>query len=449
MALSATSNQSILNINSTTSIASGVAFGFGLGKSNVINSGSYNSILNGTGNTSSNNFVLIGNGRLNTISNSYSTILNGNICSVSGIKSTVVNGSINTVGGNYSTILNGQDGKINGTGGLIGNGLSNKIYSNFSSVLNGWFNNISIPGTYSTIINGRLNSITALRGFIGGAGDSNVVSASNGSVLTGWNNEAAHSYATVFGRGAKSRFAGDFVFGYGSGAANVANNKFRVDTTGQIFAVSTSISLGSDYAEYLRWKDDNKNNEDRKGYFVSLDKDTIVISNENIVGIISTNPAIIADAADFEWVGAEIKNIWGEVQYDTYSVYSKDKNTIYENDEGKLFVEVPNKSNVNGISFSANTFDDKENYIKSVIKVPQLNPLYDPSKEYIPRSQRKEYAAVGLLGKLFVKTSEKITSTKIDAGSDGMAKNGTKYHVLKHVKEYTPGSYGVVQVLFK
>lgn len=446
-ALSATTNQSILNVNSTTTVAPGTLWGVGLGKGNTVSSGAYTSIWGGSGNTASNNFSLIGNGRSNTASANYSVVLNGKLNVVSAGYSTIIGGLNNSVSSANCFIGAGQNHKIQGVVSSIVNGISNKIYSYHCFIGGGRSNTIQSSAGYSSIVSGFGNNITSLGSFIAG-GISNTASASM-SFIVGTNSEAAHNYALVLGRGGKSRFAGDLVFAYGSGSANVANNKFRVNSSGQIFAVSTSVSTGADYAETMMWLDENISNEDRVGFFVSAKEDKIYIGNDNIIGIISSNPAILADAADFEWVGCELKDEWGRVQYDTYEkfIHKQNKNNFIYRNGHEWYSEIPNKSNVNGIKIS--TFEENEYDFIQTIKSPKLNPKFNPNVEYIPRSQRKEYAPVGFLGKLLVRTSEKITGTKVDAGQDGMAKNGTKYHVLKHVKNYVPGSYGIIQILFK
>lgn len=448
-ALSASTNQSILNINSTTTVGAGALWGIGLGKGNAVNSGAYTTILNGSGNTSSNNFSMVVNGRENIVSAAYHTILNGRGNSVSaGVgMSTIINGLNNVSLGAYNFIGGGNTNRIQATISSIITGNINKIYSDNCFIGNGSKNTIQNSSSYSSIVNGYQNIISNNYSFIAG-GTRNTASALYSFVI-GTKSEAVHNYTVVLGRGGKSRFAGDLVFAYGSGSANVANNKFRVNASGQIFAVSTSVSTGADYAETMMWLDGNISNEDRVGFFVSAQDDKIYIGNDNIIGIISSNPAILADAADFEWVGCELKDEWGRVQYDTYEkfIHKENKKDIIYRKDSELYSEIPNKSNKNGIKISS--FEENQYNFLKTIKSPKLNPEFNPDIEYIPRSQRKEYAPVGFLGKLLVRTSEKITGTKVDAGQDGMAKNGNTYHVLKHIKEYVPGSYGIVQILFK
>lgn len=52
---------------------------------------------------------------------------------------------------------------------------------------------------------------------------------------------------------------------------------------------------GADYAEFFEWKNNNNNEEDKTGYFVTLDNDKIKIANKDdyILGIVSNYPSFI------------------------------------------------------------------------------------------------------------------------------------------------------------
>jgi len=128
---------------------------------------------------------------------------------------------------------------------------------------------------------------------------------------------------------------------------------------------------------------------------------------------------------------------------------TKNNKLYFLGPDNKIYSEHPSAINIKGtISSDVNVNDLDLNESGNVFQINIYNENYDPNYEYIPRSKRKEWATIGLMGKIFVRTSEKITSTKIDVGSDGRAKNGTKYHVLKTVKEFD-GDFGIVQILFK
>ena len=67
----------------------------------------------------------------------------------------------------------------------------------------------------------------------------------------------------------------------------------------------------ADYAEYFEWSDSNPNNEDRVGYFVSLNPERkIQVSGTNILGIVSATPGVIGNAPQ-EWPKKYLLDEWG------------------------------------------------------------------------------------------------------------------------------------------
>jgi len=54
------------------------------------------------------------------------------------------------------------------------------------------------------------------------------------------------------------------------------------------------------------------------------------------------------------------------------------------------------------ISATSNTLD-KEGTSEYIVTQPRVNPDWDPQKEYISRSERPEWAAVGLLGQILIR----------------------------------------------
>ena len=87
------------------------------------------------------------------------------------------------------------------------------------------------------------------------------------------------------------------------------------------------------------------------------------------------------------------------------------------------------------------------------------NPAWDATQQYTPRSERPEWKTVGMLGKLFVRCSEDITSTYVKVGLDGHAVNAKKsdncamWRVIEVVRQKSDDpdnkGYGVVRILFK
>lgn len=172
------------------------------------------------------------------------------------------------------------------------------------------------------------------------------------------------------GTGLSSKSGTIFVVGNGNEDRTVQSNAFRVDASGDVFAAGEYASNGADYAEFFEWQDGNPNSEDRRGRVVTLDGEKIryAADGEYILGIISGAPAVLGDTYDDQWAGMYEKDIFGSPIKEYYT------EPIYD-DQGVL-VE------------SIEAFKYK------------LNPNYNPAQRYIPRSERKEWAMVGMLGKL-------------------------------------------------
>ena len=129
--------------------------------------------------------------------------------------------------------------------------------------------------------------------------------------------------------------------------------EFRLRGDGQAYADGSWNAGGADYAEYFEWADSNIDNEDRRGYSVSLVNDKIKICEEGDVpvGVISGNPSVVGDSGWNKWNGKYL--------VDRFGSYIKDEN-------GERV----------------------------------LNTEYDPEAEYVSREDRPEWAIVGLMGKL-------------------------------------------------
>ncbi len=160
----------------------------------------------------------------------------------------------------------------------------------------------------------------------------------------------------------------------GNGTAEDArSNCFRVTKTA-VYG-GTYNSSGADYAEWFEWIDNNPDNEDRRGLFVTLDGSKIRFASSDddfILGIVSGMPSVIGDSYDDQWAGMYVLDIFGT--------------PIFED------VEIPDE------------MDDEGNIIipAHIEHRQKLNPEFDNTQEYVPRSKRKEWAAVGMMGKLVV-----------------------------------------------
>lgn len=164
------------------------------------------------------------------------------------------------------------------------------------------------------------------------------------------------------------------LFIIGNGTYSASGNAFRVTTAGGVYGLSAYSSSGADYAEYFEWIDGNPENENRRGYFVTLDGDKIrkaTDKDEYILGVVSATPAVVGDSQSENWNDMYLRDIFGEKLIET--------------------VEVEETTDEHGEVVPAHT---EKRWI--------LNPEYDSSLSYENRENRKEWSAVGLMGKLVV-----------------------------------------------
>lgn len=235
-----------------------------------------------------------------------------------------------------------------------------------------------------------------------------------GTQATGWCSFTIGKYNIDPSSG--NTFHSPFIIGRGADDANRAN-AFRVYGTGQVYAQGAYNTGGADYAEFFEWLDNNSNNEDRVGYFVTLDKDKIKIANSDdyILGIISAAPSIIGNSYDDQWCDMYLKDEWGRV--------------IYEE------VELPEE------------LDEEGNIIIEARKEmqPKLNPVYNNSKKYVGRSQREEWSTVGMLGQLLVRDDGTCKENGYcKCGDGGIATAAeTGYRVLTRVSD------NIIKILFR
>lgn len=197
----------------------------------------------------------------------------------------------------------------------------------------------------------------------------------------------------------------------GSGTSTSARaNCFRAtesNTYGKTYNTS-----GADYAEMFEWFDENQLNEDRIGKFVTLDGDKIRLANEKdtyILGVVSGNASVIGDSYADQWAYMYEQDIFGRPIYET--------------------VTVPEEKDKNGNTLIG---EYKETRLK-------VSSKYDGEKKYIPRNERPEWAAIGLLGKLvclddgtakvndYVKPNENAVAT--------VSQTQTKYRVMRRIDE--------------
>ena len=227
-------------------------------------------------------------------------------------------------------------------------------------------------------------------------------------------NSQAHNYQFVCGRYAEKANDGPTsesdmtgnLFKVGNGTSSSAEaNAFRIATSGAVYGNGAYNSSGADYAEMFEWADGNPDNEDRRGLFVTLDGEKIRLaqSGEYILGAISSTPAVLGDS----YFGDNWHNMY---QKDVFNQIVK-----YKSDDGSLLTQKDN----------SNSYEYK------------LNVNYDPEQTYIPRSERPEWACVGMLGKLIVVDDGSCQINQYcTCGPNGIAtKSDHGYRVMARIDE--------------
>lgn len=348
----------------------------------------------------------------------------------------------------YKTIAGGNYGHAEGYGSSISENVAYSHAEGLNTMVTAYYahaegTNTSASGTgshaegHSTDAQGMdshtegTSTATSINSYNSHAEGSNTYANGDCSHAAGCYTEA-RNYQTVVGRyntirGAAASNTGDtvynansgyFIVGCGTNISSYRANCFRAtesNTYGKTYATS-----GADYAEMFEWTDGNKNKEDRAGLFVTLDGDKLRLatpSDDYILGIVSANASVIGDVYDDEWQGMFIKDIFGRPKKHVYHT-----DPVYD------------------------TFIDKDGKDKKIIVQPastidgfEVNPDYDPDEPYIPRTERPEWDAVGLVGKLvciddgtaqvndYVKCNDQSMATKSDVR--------TKYRVMKRLDE--------------
>lgn len=268
-----------------------------------------------------------------------------------GYKNTLTNAQKTHIGGSENSVTNADSALISGKNNVMTNsgstgfvlaGNGNEIRGQIECSFVGGNSNEIYAGAAYSIVAGNGNRIVGNSPII-----SSIIACSGGTIVP----------ANLIG-GLALGFSTDTSTLPASGASyaivygTLGGNTFAVDVAGNVYCRTVTQS-NADYAELFEWADGNPDNEDRRGMLVALDGDKIVPADGyDIFGIVSANPAVICNSPQ----------IWqGKFKRDVFGCIIKDEN-------GE----------------------------------PILNPEYDPEKKYIPREQRPEWAAVGLVGKLII-----------------------------------------------
>lgn len=343
------------------------------------------------------NMSVGGNG--NTITAGYCGAEYGNGNTKTNCNSTLSCGRNNTMGNADSCLVVGESNNVTGDGNVVG-GFDNTVPNHYNLVV-GAYNNAN--GSNSNIVAGESNKIYGTRSLVVGYqhGDNNTPISPYDSIVCGYGHKGGITYGIVCGMHADlSNGTGNRIV-VGNGSGSTASNCFRVDSQGRVYAAEYNTS-GADYAEYFEWADGNPKNEDRRGMLVTfggakqktyihddmynedieiLQSDKIVFANgDEILGAVSCRPSVIGNACEEHWHGKYKTDVYGDYILD---------------EDGK----------------------------------PRLSDDYDSEREYIPRSQRPEWAAVGMVGRLIIRDNGKC-----QPGGYVTARQGVGYPTLSETR---------------
>lgn len=254
--------------------------------------------------------------------------------------------------------------------------------------------------------------------------------ASNGNSHAGGH----YNTAMVTGGAYNNTTGTAFVIGNGT-SSSTKSNAFSVQFDGTVKAKSTiTASTTADYAEYFEWIDKNPDNEDRVGYFVTLDGNEIRIANDEddyILGVVSGEPFVLGNGDCDVWNGMHLRD--------------KFRRTIYE--PAPLVEEVIDEEGHPTGEFKE-VFDEEGNPVYQGTR-PVLNPNYDHTKPYTNRADRPEWSAVGMLGVLPVRHdgTAKVNGY-VTVNKDGIATACEKSHENSY-RVIHENADDVVEIIFR
>lgn len=216
---------------------------------------------------------------------------------------------------------------------------------------------------------------------------------------------AAHAAfsTSIIQTGAAAAAGFTHLIGY---SANYADVDFRIGVLDAEIDGAWSGG-GADYAEYFEWDDGNPGGEDRRGLSVVLASGaggrirpaTAADGAADILGVVSANPTLIGDAAWNKWSGKYLRDAFGAYLHESYDVAE----WLEQSPDGGA--PTPRSCALDAPPPGVSVPHD------AAITTQQrrvLNPAYDPQLPYVPRADRIEWDAIGLVGKLRLRTGQPV-----------------------------------------
>ena len=216
----------------------------------------------------------------------------------------------------------------------------------------------------------------------------------------------------------------------GKGSSDTGrSNALTLDKSGNLWVAGTVTSTGADYAELFEWVDGNPNNEDRIGMVVALEGEKIRFANEDddILGVVTGTAGVLGDNALYEWKDKYVTDDYGRIVYDDPVEEFVEYTEYIDPEKPETWVTMKESTGFH--------------------VYPKVNPDYDPEQEYISRESRKEWDAVGLLGKIYVNDDGSCTVGRYaKVGANGIVKASAEKTNMRVMKRVSPS---IIQVLLK
>ena len=208
----------------------------------------------------------------------------------------------------------------------------------------------------------------------------------------------------------------NIAFSVGNGTTNTSRgNAFTVQFDGTVKGDKSYSTPAADYAEMFEWSDGNPDCEDRVGYFVTLKGKKIkkaTSTDKYIVGVVSSVPGVIGDNP-MRWNKKYSNDEWGRPIYEEVEVPYEEP---IENEDGSIGMTTVYRTEVHR----------------------KLNPDWNGEEPYNDRMDRKEWAPVGLLGKLLVRQDGTLVNDSFCAVNDeGIAtySSNSGYFVMEVIND--------------
>ena len=191
---------------------------------------------------------------------------------------------------------------------------------------------------------------------------------------------------------------------------NAADRQFKVNSDGNFHADGSFSSSGADYAEMFEWKDGNSSSEDRVGKTVVLDGNQIRLSTSDdeqatIIGVVSARPVVLGDAQDEKWKDKYETDSYGRYVFEDYT---QTEWTVKTDDDAKELKSYQTDMIPSDVTVPDDAIVTSKNENGDNLKRRKLNTAFDASKTYISREDRKEFSAIGLVGKLRVSVGQRL-----------------------------------------